>query len=201
MRSLHRKEDRAVPNSLAKMNAGELVQKLTAHAVRVFAEFGLRGPDVAMPSLGSSPEDFASDLFIEYATGKIKVKELPYLYRALRNNILDKLGSAAQKTTDHMPVSAEGNADGEGMKHLDGFPSKERRVDDLLCEESYKARVRACVATEPELTEIVEAVLDLGLLKPAEIADAIGISAKEVYVRNRKLARRLIKHGLKMVPS
>jgi DNA-directed RNA polymerase specialized sigma24 family protein len=190
-----------VPGSLVEMNAAELVQKLTAHAVRVFAEHGLRGKGVVMPGLGLSAEDFAYALLIEYLTGKIKIKTLPYLYTALRNDIRDKLGSSPQKTTDHLPMNAAANADGEGGKHLDGFASEQPRADDLLCEESYKARVRACVAAEPELAEIVEAVLDLDCLKPAEIAEAVGVSVDVIYVRNRKLSRRLIKHGIKMVPS
>lgn len=186
-------------SSLAEINTAELVQKLTACAVRVFAEYGLLGPGAVMPGLGLSAEDFVSDLLIEYTTGKIKVKDLAYLHVALRNNIIDKLRSSAQKTTDHLPMNADGNAEGEGMKHLDGFSSDQIRIDDYLCDESYKARVRACVENEPELKEIVEAVLDLEQMKPAEIAEAIGISAEEVYTRKKRLGRRLVTHGLKMV--
>ena len=188
-------------NSSAEISPAALFQKLTAHAVRVFAEYGLCGPAAVMPGLGLSAEDFASIVFIEYTTGKIKVKQLAYLYTALRNDIRDKLGSAAQKTTDHLPITTEVDKDGKAMKHLDGFPSKDCLVEDLLCEDSYKSRVRACVATEPELRELVEAVFDLDLVKPAEIAVALGVSSEEVNVRKRKLARRLVKHGLKMVSS
>jgi DNA-directed RNA polymerase specialized sigma24 family protein len=182
-------------------NHGELIQHLTAYAVRVFAEFGLTGSGAVLPGHGLSAEDFASEVLIEYITGKIKVKEVPYLCTALRNNIIDKLRSAAQKTTSHVLMNADGNENEHAVKALDGFESADTRIDVILCEESYKQRVRSCVEDEPKLKEIIEAVFDLGLLKPDEIAEVIGVPVKEIYARKKKLARRLIKHGLKAVTS
>jgi len=195
------KDDRDVAKSMDDIGAGELIQRLTAFAVRAFAMYGMVGPGAVMPGVGMSAEDFASNLFVDYLTGKIKIKALPYLYTALLNNVRDKLGSSAQKTTDHIPANAETDGDGERAKHLDGFSSNQTPVVDYLCEESFKARIRACAAIEPDLKEIVEAVFDLELLKPAEIAEVLGITAEEFHVRKRKLARRLVKYGLKMVSS
>lgn len=195
------KDDRDVAKPMDEMDAGELIQKLTAFAVRAFAMYGMVGPGAVMPGVALSAEDFASHLFIDYLTGKIKIKALPYLYTALLNNIRDKLGSSAQKTTDHIPMNAETDGDGIRTKYLDGFSSKQTPIVDYLCEESYKTGIRACAATEPDLKEIVEAVFDLDLLKPAEIAEVLGITAEEFHVRKRKLGRRLVKYGLKMVPS
>jgi DNA-directed RNA polymerase specialized sigma24 family protein len=195
------KDGRDVVNLLDETDARDLIQKLTAFAVRAFAMYGMFGRAAVMPGVGMSAEDFASDLMIEYVTGKIKIKTLPYLYTALLNNIRDKLGSSAQKTTDHIPMNTETNADGERTKGLDGYSSEQMPIVDYLCEESYKARVRACAEGDPNLEEIVVAVFDLEMLKPAEIADFLGITAEEFHVRKRKLGRRLVKHEIKMVPS
>jgi DNA-directed RNA polymerase specialized sigma24 family protein len=190
-----------VANLLDEAEARELIQKLTAFALRAFAMYGMFGRGAVMPGIGKSPEDFASDVFIGYVTGKIRIKALPYLYKALLNDIRDKLGSSAQKTTDHYTVNAETDEDGERTKSLDGFSSERMPVVDCLCEESYKERIRACAAGDPHFQEMAIAVLDLEMTKPAEIAEFLGITTEEFHVRKRKFGRWLVKHGLKMVPS
>jgi DNA-directed RNA polymerase specialized sigma24 family protein len=195
------KDGHDVANLFDETAGPELIQKLNAFAVRAFAMYGMCGRGAIMPGVGMSAEDFASDIVIEYVTGKIKVKALPYLYTALLNNIRDKLRSSAQKTTDHIDMTSESDSDGEQTKGLDGYPSKQTPVLDYLCEESYKARVRGCAAGDPQLEEMVVAVFDLEMLKPLEIADFLGITTEEFHVRKRKLRRRLIKHGIKMVAS
>ena len=185
-----------MPNQLSESDAGELIEKLTAHAVRVLAEYGVRGQDGVVRGVGKSAEDFAYDVLLEYLTGKVKTKDLALLYTVLRNKIIDKLRSASQRTTDHLPVTEQDNSDGEGSKHLDGFPSDAVRPDDYLDEENYKARVRACVAGEPELREYVEAIFDLDLLTPREIAEGLGVPEKEIYVRKKRLKRRLMATGI-----
>lgn len=187
--------------SLIEADSQTVITLLTAHAVRVLAEYGICGPGAVMPGLGLSAEDFATEIYIEYLTGKIRVRTWPYLYTALKNNIRDKLGSSAQKTTEHVPTNPQVDSEGNVGRHLDGFPMNVPSIEDRLCEDSYKAKIRQTVQDQPPLKELVEAVFDLDLTKPGEIAEALGISASEVYVRNRKLARRLIKNGVSTVKS
>lgn len=187
-------------NLLDETEARELLQKLTAFALRAFAMYGMFGRGAVMPGIGKSAEDFASDVFLDYVTGKIKIKALPYLYKALLNDIRDKLGSSAQKTTDHYAANAETDEDGEHTRSLDGFSSEQMPIVDCLCEESYKARIRACAAGDQHFEDMAIAVLDLEMTKPAEIAEFLGITTEEFHVRKRKFGRRLVKHGLKMVP-
>jgi predicted nucleotidyltransferase len=56
--------------------------------------------------------------------------------------------------------------------------------------------VRAAFASEPQLGDLVRAVLDLDLAKPQEIAAALGISTEEVHNRKKRLRRRLVEYGL-----
>ncbi len=51
-------------------------------------------------------------------------------------------------------------------------------------------------AGEPELAEVVRAVLELNLYKPREIAAELGITAAEVQNRKKRLQRQLIDHNL-----
>jgi DNA-directed RNA polymerase specialized sigma24 family protein len=187
-------------NQLADAETCELIEKLTAHAVRVLAEYGIRGQAVTVPGIGKSAEDFAYETLEGYLTGKIKTKDLAYLYTALRNDIIDRLRSASHATTDHLPVNEQDGANGESTRYLDGFTSHTLRPDDYLCEQSFELRVRSCVAAEPKLRELVEAIFDLGLLTPKEIAEALDVPAAEIYVRKKQLKRRLIASGIPEVP-
>jgi DNA-directed RNA polymerase specialized sigma24 family protein len=189
-----------LPNLLAEADACALIEKLTAHALRVFAEQGLGGKGAVMPGVGKSAEDFAYDILVQYLTGKIKNRDVPYLFTALRNDILDKLKSAAHKTTDHLPSGPQPDPDDGKTKSLDGFQSWQPRMDDVVCEKSYEERARNLVAGEPDLRELVEAVLDLDLHKPAEIAEALGTTAAEIQARKKRAKRRLMVLNNQEVP-
>jgi DNA-directed RNA polymerase specialized sigma24 family protein len=63
-------------------------------------------------------------------------------------------------------------------------------------EERYGERARTAFAGEPELAEVVRAVLELNLYKPREIAAELGITAAEVQNRKKRLQRQLIDHNL-----
>ena len=49
-----------------------LADQLAAYAVRIFAEYGLRDPDLVVSGTGRSIEDFLAQVLGDYATGKIK---------------------------------------------------------------------------------------------------------------------------------
>jgi DNA-directed RNA polymerase specialized sigma24 family protein len=166
----------------------------------VLAEYGIWGQDGTVSGIGKSAEDFAYETLEDYLTGKIKTKDLAYLCTALRNNVIDKLRSASHQTTDHLPVNKQDGSDSESTKYLDGFTSQSIRPDEYLCEQSFQSRVRGCVAAEPKLREMVEAIFDLGLLTPREIAEALDVTATEIYVRKKQLKRRLIDLGIPEVP-
>jgi DNA-directed RNA polymerase specialized sigma24 family protein len=187
-----------VPRSLVDMNDRELLLKLTALAVRVLAEFNLFGPEAVMPGNGLSAEDFALNVFREYLDGKIKVKTVSYLTAAIRNDVIEKARLLAHKTEEPMPSIADQDPNRETSKQLADIPDTTAPIDRMLCVQAVSDRVRACVANDPKLREYVEAVLDCGYRKPAEIAQTLDVSEAEVYVRIRRLERHLIKCGLKI---
>lgn len=80
---------------------------------------------------------------------------------------------------------------------LDQFPDNGNPdFDTALDEDRYRSRLRAVLGREPELLEVVEAVLDLNLCKPEAIADVLNTTASEIQNRKKKLRRRLVKHGI-----
>jgi len=186
---------------LAEGDTCALIEKLVAHAVRVFAELGVGGKDVLVSGVGKSAEDFAYEALAAYLSDKrFKNKDIRYLLTALRNDVIDKLRSHPHRKTEYMPASPPGDLDPESMKCLDGFSSSEARSDDWICDKEYEDRVRAVVKDEPELRAVVEAILDLGELEPAGIANVLDIPVVEVYVRKKRLKRRLIRFRMPEVP-
>jgi DNA-directed RNA polymerase specialized sigma24 family protein len=178
---------------LGERDVCALIDKFVAHALRVFAEFGIGNKDALIPGVGKSAEDFAYEALTAHLTDKkFKNKDIPYCLTALRNDIIDALRLHAHSHTEHMPASPPDGLDPENTRCLDGFSSSEPRADDQVCDKEYEKRVRAAVDDEPELREVVEAVLDLGELQPLGIAEVLNIPVKAVYMRKKRLKRRLI---------
>jgi DNA-directed RNA polymerase specialized sigma24 family protein len=196
IQSLSIQRDGHLQDPPAEREVCALIDKLMAHALRVFAEYRLGGKDAVVPGIGKSAEDFAYETLAAYLTDKkLKNKDIPYLLTALRNDIIDSLRLHAHSHTEHMPASPPDGLDPENTRCLESFSSQEPRADDRVCEEEYKDRVRASVADEPRLREVVEAVLDMEETKPAGIAEVLDIPATEVNVRQKTLRRRLIGFG------
>ena len=191
-----------MPKTPAEMSHDELLLRLTAAAVRVLAEFGLHGREAVLPGVGLSAEDFAYAVFYDYLSGKIKTNNLSYLCEAVRNDVLDKVRLLSYRTTVSMSPALVGEADGDENGNTDPiaeFPDGKPLIDHVLCSQDFCEKVRACAGTDPKLKEYIEAILDCGYTKPAEIADVMGLPVDDVYVLRRKLERHLIKAGLTKV--
>ena len=182
----------------------KLAKRLTAYGAVVFAEFALGGEDAVIPGGGQSIEDFVAKILLEYTTGKIKHHAsrgalMTVLGKALRNDVIDALRKKShEREESRSTVSvAEGtDPDEERVPALDGNGGRYPNPVDLLDEQEYSERVRSSVEDEPELKEVVEAVLDLQLYKPQEIADAVATTASDIQNRKKKLRRRLAEKGL-----
>jgi DNA-directed RNA polymerase specialized sigma24 family protein len=187
-----------VAAKLATMSKSEIWKRLLAHALRVFAKYGLAG--AILPGIGKAAEDYAQDVFIKYVLEQIKAKELAYLCTAIRNNIIDDLRKPIQRLTESRANLTEGAVDGNRrIPSMDDLQSPSKPAIDMLSEEAYIARLRVCVESEPDLKEYLEAIVDIGLTKPADIASFLEISPEAVRLRQKKMRRRLIGQGIVQV--
>ena len=187
-----------------------LSKRLMAYGLVVFAEFSLGGVDAVVPGTGLSVEDFVAKVLLEYATGKIKHQKsrgslMTVLSTAMRNDIIDALRKKSHEL-EETRATITVNEDSEEKDHekpaLDEFPqSLAPDPSSVVDEEEYRARVRAVVDNEPPLKDLVEAVLDLELYKPEDIADALGTSAADIQNRKKKLRRRLCQSELVHSPE
>jgi DNA-directed RNA polymerase specialized sigma24 family protein len=183
------------------VDLGELALRLTAFARRTFADFGLRGPDTAVPGVGLSIEDFAWKVLEEYVEGKLEHEAsrghlFTLLATALRNDIIDSLRKAAHVHEENRSSLPRGPDSASDPPSLDEMPSSTIDVPALLDEKNFRNRVWASLDGEPELAEVVRAILDLNLYKPRDIAIALGITATEVQNRKKRLRRRFIELNL-----
>lgn len=177
-----------------------LTGRLISYGLVVFAEFALGGKDAVIPGIGLSVEDFVAKTLLEYTTGKIKHHKsrgslMTVLGTAMRNDIIDALRKKSHEREEaHATISINEDSDikEDGKLALDDYPqSLFPDPASVLDEDEYRGRVREAVYDEPALKEMVEAVLDLELYKPEEIADAVGTSAADIQNRKKRLRRRL----------
>ena len=176
---------------------GELALRLAAFARRTFVDFGLPSPDATVTGVGLSMEDFVWTVLEEYVEGRLKHEAsrgdlFSLLATAMRNDIIDSLRKAAhmhEETRSTLPREPDSSID---PPSLDELPSAAIDVPAMVDEENYRKRMWASLAGEPELAEVVRAILDLNLRKPREIAAALGISVTEVQNRKKRLRRRFI---------
>jgi RNA polymerase sigma factor (sigma-70 family) len=184
----------------------QLTKRLTAYGSVVFAEFSIGGKDAVIPGTGLSIEDFVGKVLLEYTLGKIKHHKsrgslITVLGTAMRNDIIDALRKKSHEREETRP-SISDNEDSEVQDRekpaLDDYPQQSApdQIISVLDEADYRDRVRTAFDDEPALKEVVEAVLDLDLYKPEEIADAIGTNPEDIQNRKKKLRRRLSKKEL-----
>ena len=183
------------------VDLAELALRLAAFAQRTFAEYGIRGTDIAVGGVGLSLEDFVWRVLEEYVEGRLEHDAnrgplFPLLTTALRNDIIDSLRRAAhfaEETRSPLPRESDSPDD---PPSLDEFASSSADVLEMLDERSYRKRISDSLQGEPELTEMVRAILDLDLHKPRDIAAALGVSVAEVQNRKKRLRRRFIDSSL-----
>ena len=179
----------------------ELAHRLTAFGLRTFNEFGLGGRNSTVAGVGLSVDDFVSAVLVEYMEGKLQHQAsrgdlFSLLATALRNDIIDSLRKAAHAHEEsRSSLPAERDADPAPLS-LDELPGSTIDFAGSIDEERYGERARTAFAGEPELAEVVRAVLELNLYKPREIAAELGITAAEVQNRKKRLQRQLIDHNL-----
>ena len=179
----------------------ELAHRLTAFGLRTFNEFGLGGRNSTVAGVGLSVDDFVSAVLVEYVEGKLQHQAsrgdlFSLLATALRNDIIDSLRKAAHAHEEsRSSLPAERDADPAPLS-LDELPGSTIDFAGSIDEERYGERARTAFAGEPELAEVVRAVLELNLYKPREIAAELGITAAEVQNRKKRLQRQLIDHNL-----
>lgn len=181
----------------------ELTARLMAYGMAVFAELGIFGEDIVIGGVGVSLEDFVAKVLLEYSTGQIKFHPsrgslMSLLGKALKNDVLDALDRQAHEREESRSITPVPSDESKRKSELslDEFPKPDQPLEVWIDEQQYRERLKKALSEEPELLELAELVLDLGVEKPQEMAEFLNISIQELHNRRRRLRRRLIQYQL-----
>jgi hypothetical protein len=171
-----------------------VVDQLMDEALRLFAGARLMGPDRVLMGVGQSPEDlvFATvtqvleDQTVQYRKNRGPL--VPFLKQVMRNDFVDLLRKKAYKTTVIIDPDDDAKHDAEGqLVTLDSFEAAPVHTPDVI----WRMRVRELASDDQELVDYVDAVLELGLTKPSDIAQLLSTSVSDILNRRRRLATRI----------
>ncbi|HWZ42995.1 MAG TPA: hypothetical protein VNW97_05940 [Candidatus Saccharimonadales bacterium] len=150
-----------------------------------------------------SAEDLVGKILVEYCEGKIthhpsRGSLITLLCTGIRNDLYDAL-SKASHDKETVPDERDEKADDDhsGDKSLAAHPDP-NVADPVvgLDEQRYQEHVLSYFEDESELREVCEAVFDVDLHKPSEIANCLDISVDEFHNRKKRLRLRLCKYGI-----
>jgi DNA-directed RNA polymerase specialized sigma24 family protein len=173
----------------------EVIDRLMVEAVRLFASARLAGEDRVLKGLGVSPEDLVFQTItavLEDTTVRYRKQDgalLPFLKAVMRHDFIDLVRRPVHKRTDIVdPIEdARGGADHDMARLEDLAGASVDPQPDVL----WRQRVRGLAADDPELAEYVDAILELELRKPSEIAELLSTDVRDVLNRRRRLATRI----------
>ena len=189
---------------LSPASFDEILRRLTADAVRLFASAGLKGPEAVLKGIGKSPEDLAMDTILKLTGGELNYHRakgsLPaYLAKVMERDFLDLLRRKSYQTTEIVEPVATAEADEmqgrRSRRSIDTFPD-EATPDWLeqISDGETKQRILSLVQGEQDLEEYVIAVLDLNARKPQDVADLLNTDTADILSRKKRLRRRLAEY-------
>lgn len=174
-----------------------LLSRLLTAAEGLFARQGLKGDASILPGTGKSAEDLVLDTVQEFIRGqnvewRPKTPDedpYPLLLTALWHDFLDlvKKGRSYKRTIVVDSVEGSGTSIKIDQQAADIEESFSLGENDAITKE----RVYSFIAGDEDLQEYIEAILELDLRKPKEIAEALGITTDEVRLRQRRARTRL----------
>jgi hypothetical protein len=179
----------------------KLLPSLTAFAAKLFLQEGISAREDILPATGKSPRGLAFDAITEFIEEGMKFhsrssasyeKDLfNFLKTAVHHDFLDLIKSHEYRRTE--VIDAASSESGEGSSLLleeigetgfeDGFYSLESAM--------LARKLLPIVQDEPELKEVLEAILCFGVTKRDELADIIGVTPQEITYRKNRLRVRL----------
>jgi len=175
----------------------ELLKKLTAYAVLLFAQAGLTGSDVSLRGTGVSPQDLAIGTLDKLVCGELNYHRTKgrldsYLATVMVHDFLDIVRSKAY-TTSVASDSEDSETPAPDHPHhaqFDGSPSQPD-LHSYVADREYKEKVYDLLEGERDLEEMAYAVLELDAIKPQDIAGLLKTDATDIQNRKKRMRRRL----------
>jgi DNA-directed RNA polymerase specialized sigma24 family protein len=190
-------------SAVPAVNFKRLIYRLAERACDVLKVSRVFVADRVIDGLGKSAEDFSMDTLCLYLEDELppfsgdEEALFHFLAKVMTNDILDALRSSSKKTTRKVePLSGCTDDNDKTLPGLDDFEVP-LSTADFVDGELLKERLYALLKEpEPELYELVVAILEFGALKPQEIAETIGTTTSDVQNRKKRLRTFLSTHSV-----
>ncbi len=199
-------KDRVTAPQRNTVDYNRLFQRLVAHACFFMRIFGGDADLIVVDGIGKSPTDFAADTLILFLDQQVSCNGdedaiLACLKRVIEHDILDARGSATARTTKKVgQLSGEITNDGRVLEGLDDYSDGDA-VDLRVEGAEFKQRLYELLEyQEPELYELVYAILEENALTPRAIAAVIGTDADDIQNRKKRLRTFLAKQNIIKIP-
>jgi DNA-directed RNA polymerase specialized sigma24 family protein len=173
-----------------------LLKKLTAHAIRLFAQVGLLGLDKTLHGTGVSPEDLAADTIAKLLSGELRYHRSKgrvdkFLATVMKNDMRDLLRSKAHSASKE--IGQEDNSTGDGAAQ-ESYSAGGPDPFNAAATNEIKRQVYALARGDPELADFAYAVLELEAIKPQDIAQLLKTDATDIQNRKKRWRRRLAEY-------
>jgi hypothetical protein len=178
-----------------------LLPSLTAYAAKLFLQEGVSAREDILPATGKSPRGLAFDVITEFIEDGMKFRPrssetyekdlFNYLKTAVHHDFLDVIKSHEYQTTEVIDAAKSGS--GEETQFVLEEIGEVGSEDEFysLGSAMLARRLLPIVEDEPDLKEVLEAILCFGVTKREEIANILEITPQEVTFRKNRLRVRL----------
>jgi DNA-directed RNA polymerase specialized sigma24 family protein len=179
----------------------KLLPALVAVAKKLFLQECISARDDVLPGTGKSARGLAFDAVTEFIEGGMKFRPrsaetyekdlFNYLRKAIHNDFLDLIKSHDYQKTEVIDATRveDGKQRAVVLEEM-GAPGSEAEFYSLGCA-ALARKLLPLVADEPDLKEVLEAILCFGVTKREDIAAIIDKTPQEVTKRMNRMRVRL----------
>src|SRR5687768_932681 len=179
----------------------KLLPALVAVAKKLFLQECISAQDDVLPGTGKSARGLAFDAVTEFVDSGMKFRPrsaetyekdlFNYLRKAIYNDFLDLIKSHDYQKTEVIDATRveDGKQRAVVLEEM-GAPGSEGEFYSLECA-ALARKLLPLVADEPDLKEVLEAILCFGVIKREDIAAVIDKTPQEVTKRMKRMRLRL----------
>jgi hypothetical protein len=178
-----------------------ILPSLTAYAAKLFLQERISAREDILPATGKSPRGLAFDVVTDFVEDGMKFRQrssetyekdlFNYLKTAVYHDFLDLIKSHEYQSTDVIDAAKSGSGE-ETPYVLEEIGEVGSEHEFYSLESAMLARrLLPIVDDDPDLKEVLEAILCFGVTKREDIADILEIAPQEVTFRKNRLRVRL----------
>ncbi len=179
----------------------DLHKRLTLHAANTVFHLwwrGIRNSKGASVPGGLDPADIASEAIMDFIAGKRtwNSADQPDLLKFLKGVVDSKVSHLVESAENRKTRSPKPWRDHDGQEHDFEFESKESSHETLYADKEFAAaalgQLRAAIDGDAPVERLLDC-MEAGFTTPAEIAELLGVTVKEINNSQKRLRTQVEK--------